>query len=188
MVKLYSFVFVLFFSLISATQISNAQTTVIFESAKALHDQAREGDEEAAEQAVDAFTNLVKAEPNNALALAYLGSSYAISAREASVVTNKIRYTNRGLRYLDQAVTLAPQNFVVRLIRANVTANLPSMFGRGDTALEDMLLLDQLYSAAPTPRLAGPMLGIYAKLEDAAPKKSDWAGKAAQAKALLAGK
>ncbi|WP_160116650.1 hypothetical protein [Pseudovibrio ascidiaceicola] len=167
---------------------SSAQTTVTFESAKSLHDKAREGDEEAAEQAVDAFTSLVKAEPKNALALAYLGSSYAISAREASVVTNKIRYTNRGLRYLDQAIVLAPQNFVVRLIRANVTSNLPSMFGRGDTALEDMLLLDQLYSAAPTPRLAGPMLGIYAKLEDAAPKESDWADKAAQAKALLAGK
>ncbi|WP_068089079.1 hypothetical protein [Polycladidibacter stylochi] len=188
MFKLFPFVFVLFFSLTSIVQMSSAQSSVTFKSAKSLHDQAREGNEEAIKQSIDAFTNLVKSEPENALALAYLGSSYAISAREASVVTNKIRYTNRGLRYLDQAVTLAPQNFVIRLIRANVTSNLPSMFGRSDTALEDMLLLDELYSSAPTPKLAGPMLGIYAKLEDVAPKKSDWANKAAQAKSLLAGK
>ncbi len=158
-----------------------------FNSAKIFHDRARDGENNAAEKAVDAFTVLVKAEPKNALALAYLGSSYAISARDANVVTNKIRYTNRGLRYLDQAVSLEPENFVVLVIRANVTASLPSMFGRGDTSLEDMLLLDKLFSQSPNPDHAKPMVGIYSKLADIVPDQNDWDAKSELAKGLLAG-
>lgn len=156
-------------------------------AAIALHNAGRDGDTDATEQAVAAFNALIKTQPGNAKAVAYLGSSYALTARDARSVTDKIRYTNRGLRFLDQAATMAPNDFVVRIIRANVTGALPAMFGRTETTVEDMLTLDQMFTRAQSPAMAGPMVGIYAQLVEIAPDQGDWAGKASAARAMLAG-
>lgn len=167
----------------AAASQSAAPQSAASRAAIALHDAARagKGDPGAAVAASEAVT---EAEPDNALAWAYLGSSYAISAREAGSVTDKIRFTNRGLRYLDQAVDMAPQDPVVRLIRASVLPNLPAMFGRSEMAQADMLEMDRLYSAAPDPALAGPMVRIYAALAETGAGAQDWAAKAEAARAL----
>lgn len=158
-----------------------------FESAVALHDAGRDGDAGAVDEAVEAFERLVEADPDNALARAYLGSSYALTAREASEVADRIRYVNRGLRHLDAAVEAEPDDFVIRLIRANVSAGLPEMFGRRERAIEDMLALDAMFEAARSPRMAGPMLGIYDQLSDLAPEQGDWDARAQEARALAGG-
>lgn len=155
-------------------------------TAISLHNAARDGSG-AASDAVDAFTALTAADPQNAVALAYLGSSYAISARDAGSVTDKIRFTNRGLRHLDEAVALNPQDITVRLIRANVQMNLPAMFARAEPLADDLKMLDTLYSAAPSPALAEPMIGIYAALVETQPDQGDWAAKLAAARTLAAG-
>ena len=98
-----------------------------------------------------------------------------------------MRYTNRGLRFLDQAVTLAPNDFTIRVIRANVANNLPELFGRKATAIEDGLVLDRMFSAAQSSAMAPAMIGIYEILDDIAPDKDDWKSKAAQARNLLNG-
>lgn len=149
-----------------------------FAEAVAQHDAGRAGDTAATERAVEAFNAMVKADKTNVMANAYLGSSYALMARDARSVTDKIRYTNRGLRYLDTAVALGPDDFVARLIRANVTASLPTMFGRGDTAVEDMLVLDKIYTQAASPTMARPMVEIYEKLVELAPEAGDWTARA----------
>lgn len=161
-----------------------AASQTSMESAIALHDAGRAGDKEATEQAVKMFQGLMKAEPGNAMAVAYLGSSYAITARNSRSVSDKVRYTNRGLRFLDQAVTMAPDNFVIRLIRANVAWNLPSMFGRAETAIEDGIVLDKIFSAAQAPSMAQHMVGIYEMLNEAAAEQGEWAEKAAGARKL----
>ena len=167
--------------------VSQAQAAVPdLADAVALHNAARDGTGTAA-VAIDALTALTKAEPQNAVALAYLGSSYAISARDASSVTDKIRFTNRGLRLLDEALALSPDDITVLLVRANVQMKLPTMFARAEPLVEDMLTLDRLYSAAAVPSLAKPMTDIYKVLAETQPDRSDWPAKLAAAQALAAG-
>ena len=159
----------------------------LLEDAIALHDDGRDGNTKAVAEAITLFKQIIKTEPQNAKAIAYLGSSYAITARDSKEVADKVRYTNRGLRFLDQAVTLAPNDFAVRVIRANVANNLPELFGRQATAIEDGLVLDKMFSAAQSPAMASAMIGIYKMLGDIAPDKGDWETKSAAARNLLKG-
>ena len=159
----------------------------LLEDAIALHHEGRDGNTKATAEAITLFKQIIKAEPQNAKAIAYLGSSYAITARDSKEVVDKVRYTNRGLRFLDQAVTLAPNDFAVRVIRANVANNLPELFGRQATAIEDGLVLDKMFSAAQSPAMAPAMIRIYEILGDIAPEQGDWESKAAEARNLLKG-
>lgn len=164
-----------------------AATQETLTDAIALHDAGRAGDFDATKQAVAALKSLAKTDPANPHVSAYLGSSYAIMARDARSVTDKIRFSNRGLRYLDQAVVMAPDDFVVRLVRASVTASLPPMFGRTESAVEDMMVLDRIFTQAQAPSMAVPMGDIYDHLARLAPEQGDWTSRAAIARSLAAG-
>lgn len=153
----------------------------------ALHDAAVEGDEDAADKAVEALRRYLERLPGDGEARAYLGSAYALMARDASSVANKVRYANRGLRHLDRALEAAPREFAVRLVRANVNASLPEMFKRADAALEDMLALDEIFRAEPSPGLAREMAGIYEALQERAPHAGPWAERLQRARALSQG-
>ena len=150
----------------------------------ALHDRAIEGDEDAAEKAVEQLERYLDRFSKDGEARAYLGSAYAMMARNASSVVNKTRYANRGLRHLDRALDAAPRKFAVRLIRANVNSALPKMFERGDAALEDMLALDAIYREAPSPTLASAMVEIYEELQTRAPDAGPWAARLDEARDL----
>lgn len=173
---------VLVMAMLSATPVGAEQSAI--DQMITTHNAGRDGDVKAAARAVEGFEAFVKAYPDNALASAYLGSSYALMARDASFFVSRIRYTNRGLRYLDAAVEMAPGDFVVRVIRANVTARLPAIFDRGDTAVEDMMALDAMFEAARTPYMADQMVEIYGHLAELAPGKSDWVSKAQIARVM----
>ena len=153
----------------------------------ALHDAARDGDEEAAESAVETLERYLERLPMDGEARAYLGSAYALKGRDASSVVNKMRYTNRGLRHLDRALDAAPRDFTVRFIRARVNASLPTMFNRGEAALDDMLALDEIFRASPSPAAAGWMIGIYEDLQSRAPDAGPWSERLARARALAGG-
>ena len=153
----------------------------------ALHDAAREGDGDAAAEAVEALERYLKRFPRDGEARAYLGSAYAQRGRDASSVVNKMRYTNRGLRHLDRALDAAPRDFTVRFIRATVNASLPEMFGRGEAATEDMLALDEIFRARPSPRMAGWMTGIYEALQERAPDAGPWGERLERARTLSGG-
>lgn len=161
--------------------------TALLEKGIALHDRANEGDEDAAEEAVEQLERYLERFPQDGEARAYLGSAYAMMARDASSVASKTRYANRGLRHLDRALDAAPRNFTVRMIRANVNASVPEMFGRGDAAREDMLILDTIYRETLSPRMARPMVGIYEALQRLAPDAGPWAERLDEARALSAG-
>lgn len=164
-----------------------AELPAALAQAIALHDAAVAGDAEAASAAREALADLVSAEPDNAVALAYLGSTHAVIARDAFNVVSKMSNTNKGLRHLDKALELAPQDVTVRMVRANVNWNLPEMFGRRAHAVEDMIVLDQLFRAAPRPPLARAMQPIYPRLNEAAAGQGDWDGGAALAAQIAAG-
>jgi len=147
------------------------------QKAIALHNSAAAGDKAALADAVSMLETLVGANPQDAETVAYLGSAYAITAREKRNVVGKMRNVNNALRYLDQALEMAPNNFTVRMVRASVQRNLPPMFNRGDDAIEDMIALDRLFLAmnnAPQ-SMAKAMIPIYGHLLENAASRGDWA-------------
>ena len=154
------------------------------EQAIELHDRAVEGDEPAAETAVSHLERYLDRVSTDWEARAYLGSAYAMMARDASSVMNKTRYANRGLRHLDRALEGAPRMFSVRLIRAKVNSSLPKMFDRGDAALEDMLALDRIYRDRSSPAMAREMVEIYDELRRRAPDAGPWAARLGEARKL----
>ena len=153
----------------------------------ALHDAARDGEGDAAGAAVETLERYLKRFPQDGEARAYLGSAYTLRGRDASSVVNKMRYTNRGLRHLDRALDAAPRNFTVRIIRARVNARLPKMFDRNEAATGDMLALDEIFRAGPSPRMAGWMVGIYEALQERAPDAGPWGERLERARALSGG-
>ena len=152
-----------------------------------LHDRAVEGEGGAAGKAVAHLDRYLDEVSKDSEARAYLGSAYAMMARDASSVVNKTRYANRGLRHLDRALDAAPRSFTVRLIRARVNSSLPKMFERGGAALEDMLALDAIYRAAPSPRTAREMVAIYQELQSRAPDAGPWTARLGEARELAGG-
>lgn len=158
------------------------QTKALQEAIR-LHSVATKGKKGVAKKANQLLNKIVKREPKNALAAAYFGSTYALMARDADSVVNKIRYSNRGVRYLDEALGLAPEDFIVRFIRAKVNSSLPSMFHRSKKATQDMLVLDRLYQLKPLKYRAAMMIDIYEQLLTRAPKKGPWAERIRQVRA-----
>lgn len=138
-----------------------------------LHNEARFNEDDIAEEAAELFEELLEEKPDHAIAIAYLGSSYALMARDASMVFNKTRYANRGIRYLDEAVELAPDDFTVLAVSTNVYKDLPKMFKRREKAYEGALAMDAIYSAEPSVRRAVNMVSIYDYLHEWAVEADD---------------
>ena len=161
-----------------------AEYAALREQSITLHDRAVEGDEDAAEKAVAQFERYLERFSTDSEVRAYLGSAYAIRARDASSVVNKTRYANRGLRHLDRALEAGARDFTVRLVRANVNSSLPKMFDRGEAALQDMLALDEIYHVDPSPRRAREMIWVYEELQRRAPDAGPWAQRLDRAREL----
>lgn len=145
---------------------------------------ARKGDGASVQMAIDCLEVLEQNAPENYTVLAYLGSAYALKGRDSSEVSDKLRFTNIGLDNLDYAVELAPNDFVVRIIRWNVSKALPSMFGRETKIVEDLHALDAIFQQAQHPRMAKEMIPAYAMLVELEPGNATWAEKKAKAEAL----
>lgn len=150
------------------------QSKVLFNEAMEFYAKARAKEDDAAEKAAELFERYLESDPENAEAIAYLGSSMTMKGRDAGFVINKMLFTNAGLSKLDEAIEIAPRNFLVRFIRANVNSAVPAFFFRDGKATEDMLVLDELYRKHPSPRLAGMMIEIYEQLMERAPDDGPW--------------
>ena len=161
---------------------ASAELMALREQGIALHDRAVEGDEGAAEEAASRLQRYLDRVAPDGEAQAYLGSAYAMMARDASSVVSKTRYVNRSVRHLDRALETSPRMFSVRLIRAKVNSSLPKMFGRGGAALEDMLALDEIYRDAPSPAMARQMVGVYEDLQSRAPDAGPWTARLGEAR------
>lgn len=159
--------------------VSSDELSTKLEQAIELHNRAVAGDEDAIDEAVTMLTEVLEAEPEHAVALAYLGSTYSVKARESKNPLNKTRYVNRGIRYLDEAVALAPGDFEVLTVSANVNMSLPAMFGRGAKALANAEALDRIYTESPSPQRAPHMVAVYEFLHEEASAAGDAAAAAA---------
>ena len=150
--------------------------TASLSEAIALHDAARDGDEEAVDPAIEMLTALNKADPENVEVIAYLGSSYALVARYEIGWFARWHNGRKGLKLLDQALERAPKNFTVRKVRAWVYDAMPTFLGYADDAIEEMLALHRIFSSLDTPskKMAEEMVPFYEHLIANAPERGDW--------------
>jgi hypothetical protein len=72
------------------------------------------------------------------LLLAYEGGFAMLEAKHGIWPWARLRSVRAGLARLDVAVTAAPDNLEVRYLRLVNTLYLPGVFGRGDSAREDL--------------------------------------------------
>lgn len=152
-----------------------------------MHDAARAGNTALAvtlSERLEAALAKGGGGPDRPVLLAYLGSAIALQARDGSGAMNRLILTNRALRYLDEARDLAPRSFVVLQITAGVQARLPGLFGRREQAVQDMLVLHEIFSADPRREFAPAMQAIYADLASFAPGRGDWAAMSIYAQSL----
>ena len=65
------------------------------------------------------------ADENNMTLWAYKGASFALLAKFANKIPDKISNLKEGARYIETAVTKEPDNIEVRLIRLSVQESVP---------------------------------------------------------------
>lgn len=136
--------------------------------------------------AADAVATLTKAVdllPDDAEALAYLGSAYTMSARDSWNVVDKVKNVNKGIALLDKALRKDGDNIRLRILRANNALALPGMFERKPVAKEDFAFVASRFEASgrSDPVLLSEiyfkLAGLYGEEGDAA-KRSAYLTKA----------
>jgi tetratricopeptide (TPR) repeat protein len=99
-------------------------------------------DKSAVKKAEQYLERLLLLEPRNSMAMVYLGSVLTMRARNAFFPWDKMDFMKKGMIRMDKAVALAPDNNEVRLIRGINSTQLPGMFNRLSTALEDFKIIE----------------------------------------------
>jgi tetratricopeptide (TPR) repeat protein len=119
---------------------------------EARHEKAVAGDTKETAALTTDLQKLVQEQPNNHLLQAYLGSVYTLDSRDAWPGPGKLTYLKNGGKELDAAVAAAPDNPAVRFIRAIDYYELPTFFGKRQTARDDfVILVKQVEGVTPVP-------------------------------------
>ena len=148
----------------SAAAQSPAGSPAPFADAVKTFQQARSGDSSRIEPAIAAFDALAKAEPQQPLYAAYLGSALGLKAGDAWMPWSKVKYSEEGLDHLDRALAAlkpehdgqlvrgVPVSLETRLVAASMFVKLPdSIFHRRAAGLKllDELLRNPALASAP---------------------------------------
>jgi hypothetical protein len=123
----------------------------LIKQVQARQEKAVSGDTQETKALTTDLEKWTKEQPTNYLLLAYLGSVYTLDSRDAWPGPGKLTYLRNGGKLLDAAVTAAPDNPAVRFVRAIDYFELPSIFGKRQTARDDFrILLKQVDGESPT--------------------------------------
>ncbi len=101
------------------------------------HNTGLKGDKEAVHKGEEVLKRLIKIDPNNAEAHCWLGSILTLKGRDATFPIKKIIHVKEGLKEMDRAVSLSPENINLRIVRGKKALGLPDIFNRIDIAIED---------------------------------------------------
>jgi len=124
----------------------------LMKQVESRHEKAVNGDTKETQALTTDLEKWTKEQPDNHLLLAYLGSVYTLDSRDAWPGPGKLTYLRNGGKELDAAVAAAPDNPAVRFVRAIDYFELPSIFGKRQTARDDFqILLKQIDGETPTP-------------------------------------
>jgi hypothetical protein len=116
----------------------------------ALYQRALAGDARAVVDCIAALDSILKTEPGNQLARVYLGSAYTLRSRDLSFGREKLNTLKQGLALMDAAVSAAPSNARVRLIRAVTNESMPFFLGRRTIARDELYALAEIVRRDPT--------------------------------------
>ncbi len=102
------------------------------------HNMAIQDSKSYAKKAVQYLEQAHQKKPDDYVVLCYLGSAHTLQAKDASNPMCKVYHLNKGVEYMDKAVRKDPENITVRLVRANNSKALSSIFlSQRSTAYED---------------------------------------------------
>ncbi len=147
----------------AAAQPTGGSPAPFLDALKAFQ-QAREGESGKIEPAISAFDTLARAEPQQPVYAAYLGSALGLRARDAWMPWRKVKYAEEGLDHVDRAlaglrpehdrqlVRGVPVSLETRLVAANMFISLPDgVFHRraAGKKLIDEVLRNPGFAAAP---------------------------------------
>ena len=120
-----------------------------------------------AKKAIEYLQTIVDKDRNDAIAMAYLGSSYTLVARDTSVIMDKVSNVNRGVSLLNRAVRSNPEDIMVRMVRGSVIFELPAMFKKTEQGIEDFSFIESHFTDMPDSTdidVAGFKAEVYYKL------------------------
>ena len=127
-------------------KINQEEYNELFKEAKALHDKGVAGDKSAVKKAYELLKKLNYQNPVNRQVEAYFGSATALMGRDAQNLMDGMKLAKKGLKMLDRAVTMAPEDIAIRSIRGHVCYNLPEMyFMRTKSAIQDFSYIISRY-------------------------------------------
>ncbi len=114
----------------------------LHEQVSSLHKDAVEGNEKAVQDMHQLLERVRSDNSDIPLLDAYHGSTMILIARDKTNPLEKLRWSKSGLKLLDEAVSAAPQNIMIRLLRGKAAYQLPEKyFQRSRTAIEDYTFL-----------------------------------------------
>ena len=108
------------------------------------HDEGARNDSKAVDKGFECLDRALEVDPHNAVALAYRGSLWTMRGRDAWFPFTKLKHVDHGIDEMDRAVDLEPENITVHLVRGINSVQLPSIFHRLSTALNDFSFLLKL--------------------------------------------
>ncbi|MFN4233326.1 MAG: hypothetical protein ACK4IK_00825 [Bacteroidia bacterium] len=78
---------------------------------------------------------------SGATELAYKGATVALMAKFSSGPHTKLKYVNKALEIINEAVKKEPENFEIRYLRFSVERNLPAILNRSKNIDKDIELI-----------------------------------------------
>ena len=106
-----------------------------------LHDKAQKGDAKAVLHLIEELDKRLAEDKDDQVAKAYLGSAWTLRSRDLGIGSEKLDALKKGGRLMDEAVTAAPDDARVRLVRAANALQLPAIFNRRKVAHADFAAL-----------------------------------------------
>ena len=107
-----------------------------------LHKDAMKGNKKAVQDMHQLLERVRSDYPGHPLADAYHGITMMLFARDKTNPLDRLRWSKEGLKLLDGAVSAAPQDGRIRLLRGKAAYRLPEKyFHRTQTVIEDYTFL-----------------------------------------------
>jgi tetratricopeptide (TPR) repeat protein len=147
--------------------------SLVVAAARACLGEAQRGNGEALSKAEEYLDRALSMAPDNPQILVLHGSMLVLKGRDAKLPLMKMRYVQNGLKEMDRAVELAPKDFEVRYVRGVYALNLPDIFERSGTAVEDFECLLRMAVQAPDSLSSEQVAGIRLNLAQAKLKVGD---------------
>ncbi|WP_139489875.1 tetratricopeptide repeat protein [Brevibacillus dissolubilis] len=113
---------------------------------KMLHDMAVKGNRQATKLSFELWERAFRAYPDSTVAEAYYGSSMALKGRDAQDPQEMFGMAFRGLKHVNNAVALDPDNWELRVLRGYFYYSLPpAFFHVTEKAIKDFEYLKNAY-------------------------------------------